>query len=59
MGESGGVSRMWVGKPKGKRPLGRIRHRCEDNIKMYLQEVVCGAWTGLIWLMIGTGGWLL
>ena len=28
-----------VGKPEGKRPLGRPRHRCENNIKMDLQEV--------------------
>jgi hypothetical protein len=32
-----------VGKPEGKRPLGRPRHRWEDNIKMNLQEVGCGA----------------
>jgi len=31
-----------VGKPEGKRPLGRTRRRWEDNIKMYLQEVGCG-----------------
>jgi len=31
-----------VGKPEGKRPLGRSRHRWEDNIKMDLQEVGCG-----------------
>jgi hypothetical protein len=31
-----------VGKPEGKRPLGRPRHRWEDNIKMDLQEVGCG-----------------
>ena len=30
-----------VGKPEGKRPLGRHRHRWEDIIKMYLQEVGC------------------
>jgi hypothetical protein len=32
-----------VGKPEGKRPLGRPRHRWEDNIKMDLQEVGCGS----------------
>jgi hypothetical protein len=32
-----------VGKPEGKRPLGRPRHRLEDNIKMDLQEVECEA----------------
>jgi len=31
-----------VGKPEGKRPLGGPRHRWEDNIKMDLQEIVCG-----------------
>ena len=31
-----------MGKPEGKRPLGRLRHRREDNIKMGLQEVGCG-----------------
>ena len=35
-----------VGKPEGKRPLGRPRRRWEDNIKMYLQEVGCG---GMDW----------
>jgi hypothetical protein len=39
MGEDRGVHRVLVGKPKGKRPLGRPRHRWEDNIKMDLQEV--------------------
>ena len=45
-----------MGKPEGKRPLRRRRHRWEDNIKVDLQEVGGGAWTGLIWLRIGTGG---
>jgi len=44
-----------VGKPEGKRQLGRTRRRWED-IKMDLQEVGYGAWTGLIRLRIGTGG---
>ena len=39
MGEGRGVHRVLVGKPEGKRPLGRPRLRCEDNIKMDLQEV--------------------
>ena len=54
MGEGRGVYRVLVGKPEGKRPLGRPRRRWEDNIKMDLQEV--GVWTGLCWLRIGTGG---
>jgi hypothetical protein len=39
MGEDRGVHRVLVGKPEGKRPLGRPRCRWEDNIKMDLQEV--------------------
>ena len=39
MGERRGVHRVLVGKPEGKRPLGRPRRRWEDNIKMYLREV--------------------
>jgi len=39
MGEDRGVQRVLVGKPEGKRPLGRPRHRWEDNITMDLQEV--------------------
>jgi hypothetical protein len=38
MGEERGVHRVLVGKPKGKRPLGRPRRRWEDNMKMALQE---------------------
>jgi len=46
-----------VGMPERKRPLGRPRRRWEDNIKMHLQEVGCGgAWAGLMWLRVGTGG---
>ena len=36
-----------MGKPEGKRPLGRPRHKWEDNIKMDLQEVGCG---GIDWI---------
>ena len=39
-----GVQRVLVGKPEGKRPLGRPRRRREDNIKMDLQEVGSGSW---------------
>jgi hypothetical protein len=42
MGEMRGVYRVLVGNPEGKRPLGRSRHRWEDNIKMDLQDVVFG-----------------
>jgi len=47
IGERRGVHRVLVGKPEGKRPLERPRHRWEDNIKMDLQEVGCG---GIKWL---------
>ena len=42
MGERRGVYRVLMGKPEGKRPLGRPRRRWEDNIKMDNQEVGCG-----------------
>jgi hypothetical protein len=44
MGEERGVHRLLVGKPGGKRPLGRPRHRWEYNIKLDLQEVGGGGW---------------
>jgi hypothetical protein len=47
MEEDRGVHRVLVGKPEGKRSLGRPKHRWEDNIKMDLQEV--GG---------GRGGWM-
>jgi hypothetical protein len=59
MGEGRGAYRTLMGRPEGRRPLGRPRRRWEDNIKMDLQEVGWGAWIGLIWLRIGTGGGLL
>jgi len=42
MGEKKGVDRVLVGKPEGKRPLGRPRRRWEDNNKLDLREVECG-----------------
>jgi len=47
MGERRGLYRDLVGKPEGKRPLGRSSLRWEDNIKMELQEVGCG---GMDWI---------
>jgi hypothetical protein len=44
MGEERGVHRVLVGKPEGKRPLGRPRRRWEDNIKMDVQKVGGGGW---------------
>ena len=50
---------FWWGNMRGKKALGRSRHRWEDNIKMVLQEVGWGAWTGWGWLRIGIGGGVL
>ena len=55
MEEGRGVHRVLVGKPEGKRTLGRPRRRWEDNIKMDLREVG-GAEIGWSWIRIGTGG---
>jgi hypothetical protein len=43
------MDRVLVGKPEGKRPLGRPSHRLEDNIKMHLHEVGCG---GVNWIKL-------
>jgi hypothetical protein len=51
--------KILVGKPEGKRPLGRPRSRWEDNIEMDLTEKRSGVWIGFIWLGVGTGGGLL
>jgi hypothetical protein len=66
MGEKRNAYRLLVGKPEGKRPLGRQRRRWVDNIRMDLGEVGLDdekwdgmMWTGLVWLRIGTGGKLL
>ena len=49
MEEGRGVHKVLVGKPEGRRPLGKPRRRWEDNIKMDFQEVRrdCGDWMGL------------
>ena len=49
MDEESGAYRVLVGKPEGKRPLGRPRRRWVDNVRMDLREVECGyvEWTGL------------
>jgi hypothetical protein len=55
MGEKNAY-RFLVGKPEGKRPLGRPRRRWVDNFFQSWDGVM---WTGLVWLTIGTGGELL
>jgi hypothetical protein len=53
------VYRVFVGKIEEQRPLERPRHRWDDSMKMNLQEVGWGPWTGLIRLRIWTDGGLL
>jgi hypothetical protein len=47
MGEKRNAYRLLVGKPEGKRPLGRLRRRWTDNIKIYLLEI---SWGGVDWI---------
>jgi hypothetical protein len=57
-GEKGIAFRILVRKSQGKKPLGRPRHRWKNNIKLDLREDGI-AWTGFIWLRIGTSEGLL
>jgi hypothetical protein len=59
MGEERKVYRVLVGKPKGKRPLGRPRRRWEVGIRMDLREMAEVVWIGFDWLRLGIGGELL
>jgi hypothetical protein len=59
MGEDRKVYKVWVGKPEGKKPLGRPRRRWNDGIRMDLREIGLGVWIGFGWLRTGTGGGLL
>jgi hypothetical protein len=59
MGEKRNAYSILVGKPEGKRSLGRPRRRWVDNIKIDIREIGWHVWIGLIWLRIGTGGGLL
>jgi hypothetical protein len=61
MGEGRNVYRVLVGKPEGKRSLGRPRRRWEDGIKMDLREIGWGGgvWSGFTWLRIRIVGGLL
>jgi hypothetical protein len=56
MGEERGVCRVFVGKPEGKRPLGRPRRRWVDNIRIISRRWDVVVWTGLGWPRIGTSG---
>jgi hypothetical protein len=57
MGKTRNAYEILVGKPEGKRPLGKPRRRWEDNTRMDLKESG-KLWTGFIWLRIGTTGGL-
>jgi hypothetical protein len=53
------VYRLLVGKPEGKRSLGKPRQRWVDNLRWILEREDGVVWTGLVWLWIGTSGELL
>ena len=55
-GEERVLYRVLVGKPEGRRPLGRPRRRWVDNIRMISRRWDVGIWTGLGWPRIETGG---
>jgi hypothetical protein len=59
MGERRCTYRVLMGKPEGRRPLGKSRRRWEDKLKWIFKKWEVGAWTGQIWLRIGTSGGLL
>jgi hypothetical protein len=55
-GEERKMYRVLAGKPEGKRPLGRPRHRWDDGIRIDLRETGWGSVDGSSWLRIGAGG---
>jgi hypothetical protein len=59
MGDERNVCKVLVGKPEGKRQLGRSRRRWEAGMRMDLREIGLGVWIGFDWLRTGTGGGLL
>jgi hypothetical protein len=59
IGERRNAYTILVGKPEGKRPLGRPRRRWKDNIRIYLREIGMAVWTGCIGLKLGTCSQLL
>jgi len=56
MGERRGVYRVVVGKPEGKRPLGRSRRRWGIILRWIFRKWSVGVWNGSSWLRTGTGG---
>jgi hypothetical protein len=59
MGEERKAYKVLVGKPEGKRPLGRPRRRWEDGSEWILVRLSWGLWIGFDWLKTWTGGGLL
>jgi hypothetical protein len=55
-GDGKGAYRVLLGRPEGNGPLGRHRHRWEDDVKEDFQNWVEEVWNGLIWLRLGIGG---
>ena len=49
VGDKTNAYAVFIGKPEGKRPVGRSRHRCQDNIKMYVQEIIL---EGVEWIQV-------
>jgi hypothetical protein len=58
MGDERKVYTVLVGKPEGKKPLGRPRRRWENGIRIDLREIGWRVWNGFSWLRLGTGGGL-
>jgi hypothetical protein len=59
MGDRRGAYRVLVGRPEGKRPLGRPGRIWEDNTNIVFKRWDGRTWTGSIWLRIETGGGIL
>jgi hypothetical protein len=55
-GRGNGLYEILVGKPEGKRLLGRPRHRWDDDFRKDVREIGGKLWTGFIWLRIGISG---
>jgi hypothetical protein len=59
MGHERKLYKVLMGKPEGKRALGRPRRGWEDGIIMDLGRLARSVWSGFDWVRIGTDGWLL
>jgi hypothetical protein len=59
MGQMRNTYEILIGKPEGKRPLGRSKRRSEVDIRMAFRKEDGKMWIGCVWLRVGTGGRLL